>query len=154
EAPGGSVALILISDNAGPLNTKYGPLCVGFPFLTYWVVAIPASGELCLDHTVECDHSVIGFTGHFQFAAFGPNAGEVGLSNSACLTATNSGTCDVHQGDFVGYTQGGWGAKCKGGNVACTRDAYFSTVFPGGLIAGDPDGADADSIYALVLQTS
>jgi hypothetical protein len=154
EAPGGSVALILISDNSGPLNTKFGTLCVGFPFLTYWVVAIPPSGELCLDHTVECDHSVVGFTGHFQFAAFGPNPGEVGLSNSQCLTATNSGTCDIHSGDFVSYTQGAWGAKCNGNNPACTRDANFPSVFPFGLIAGDPDGDDADGIFALVLQTS
>jgi hypothetical protein len=27
------------------------------------------------------------------------------------------------------YTQGGWGAQCNGGNIACTRDAGFSSVY-------------------------
>ena len=154
DAPGGSVALILIGGDSGPLMTKYGPLCVGFPFLTYWVVVIPQDGRLCLDHMVECDHDVIGFTGHFQFAAFGPAPAQVGLSNSQCLTAVNSGTCDIHTGDFYGYTQGAWGAKCAGQNVACTRDANFATVFPNGLVVGDQDGVDGDSAYALVLTAS
>ena len=154
EAPAGSVALILISGDSGPLNTRYGTLCVGFPFLTYWVVVMPNSGQLCLDHLVECDHDVIGFTGHFQFAAFGPTPGVVGLSNSQCLTAVNSGTCDIHQGDFYSYTQGAWGAKCNGNNPACTRDANFPSVFPNGLVVGDQDGDDADNDFALVLTSS
>jgi hypothetical protein len=154
DAPAGSVALILIGADAGPINTKYGPLCVGFPFLTYWVVVIPQDGRLCLDHQVECDHDVIGFTGYFQFAAFGPTPGQVGLSNSQCLTAVNSGTCDVHSGDFVSYTQGAWGAGCHGNNPACTRDANFPSVFPNGLVVGDQDGVDGDNAYALVLTAS
>jgi len=154
EAPGGSMALLLIGGDGGPLNTKYGPICVGLPFLTIWVVYMPPSGQICLDHSVECDHDVIGFTGHFQFVAVGPNPGEVGLSNSQCLTAVNSGFCDIHQGDFFGYTQGAWGAKCAGNNVACTRDAEFDNVYPNDLILGDQDGDDADNLYALVLTSA
>jgi hypothetical protein len=154
EAPGGSLTFILVGGDGGPLSTKYGPICVGFPFLTIWPVVMPPSGTLCLDHLVECDHDVIGFTGHFQFASFGPAVGQIGLSNSQCLTAVNSGTCDVHSGDFVTYTQGGWGTKCAGGNPGCTRDANFASVFPGGLVVGDQDGDDADGAFALVLTTS
>lgn len=154
EAPAGSVALILISGDSGPLITKYGTLCVGYPFLTYWVVAVPASGQLCLDHLVECDHDVIDFTGYFQFAAFGPTPGQVGLSNSQCLTAVNSGTCDIHEGDFYSYTMGGWGSTCNGNNPGCIRDANFPSVFPNGLILGDQDGDDADGEHALVLTSS
>jgi hypothetical protein len=154
DAPGGSVALILVSGSPGPTPTKFGTLNVGFPFLTIWVVVMPPSGELCLDHTVECDHDVIGLTAYFQFAAFGPGAGQVGISNPASITAVNSGSCDIHAGDFAGWTQGGWGAKCAGNNIACTRDKHFDEVFPNDLILGDQDGIDGDGLFALVLTSA
>jgi hypothetical protein len=113
---------------------------------------MPQEGALCLSHTVDCDKDLVGFTGYFQFIAFGPVSG-VGLSNSQCLTAVDSGLC-IPPGDFFSYTQGGWGAACNGNNVACLRDAEFDNVYPGELILGDPDGDDADGLFALVLTSS
>ncbi|HEX5009503.1 MAG TPA: hypothetical protein VFY71_03805, partial [Planctomycetota bacterium] len=153
EAPEGSVAFILVSADTGPLNTKFGTLCVGFPFLAIWPVVMPTGGALCLDHLAECDPAIDGFTGYFQFAAFGPNPGQVGLSNGSSLTAEDTGKC-IEPGDFNTYTQGGWGAVCQGGNPGCLRDAHFDDVYPGDLILGDPDGADGDGLYALVLTDS
>jgi hypothetical protein len=34
------------------------------------------------------------------------------------------------------------------------RDANFDTVYPGELVMGDPDGDDADGVFALVLTSS
>jgi hypothetical protein len=34
------------------------------------------------------------------------------------------------------YTQGGWGAFCRGQNVGCLRDAGFGAAFPAGLEVG------------------
>jgi len=153
QAPPDSYAFILIGADGGPLQTKYGPLCVGFPFLTVWFTVVPATGELCLDHLVECDPSVIGFTGHFQFVALDPHSGDVGLSNSQCLTAIDTGAC-ISEGDFWSFSQGALGGKCNGNNPACLRDQYFDAVFPNDLVLGDQDGDDADGLYALVLTSS
>ncbi|MHC4414322.1 MAG: hypothetical protein ACYS0G_03460 [Planctomycetota bacterium] len=72
-------------------------------------------------------------------------------------------------GDFCSQTQGGWGQdSCKpantecpddlgdgvGGNVACFRDCVFDTLFPNGLVVGDPDGPDADGSFAILLTSS
>ena len=71
-------------------------------------------------------------------------------------------------------TQGGWGqdscnpanTECPddlgdgvGGNVACFRDCIFDTLFPDGLIVGDPDddpsdGVDGDGSFAILLTSS
>jgi hypothetical protein len=153
EAPAGSLAFILVSADGGPIPTKFGTLCVGLPFITIWPVLMPPSGALCLDHLAECDEQIDGFTGHFQFVALGPDKGQVGFSNGTCLTADDTGEC-IPPGDFFTYTQGAWGAKCAGNNIACLRDAEFDNVFPGGLILGDQDGADGDGLYALVLTSS
>jgi len=154
EAPGNSYVLVLISASSHEHPTKYGTLCVDLPFLTMWGFQMPASGSICLDHVLECDPAVIGFTGHFQFAAIGPTPGVIGLSNGQSLTAIDDGSCDVHPGDFVTYTQGGWGTKCAGGNPGCFRDAHFAGSFPNGVVIGDQDGPDADARHALLLTTS
>jgi len=151
EAPGGSLVFIVVSSSSGPLNTKFGTLCVGIPFITLWPLDMPAEGALCLRHDAGCDEALVGFTGYFQFVALGPNPGQYGISNSQCLTAVAGGACTPQ---YATYTQGGWGAKCNGNNVACLRDAEFDNVFPGELILGDPDGDDADGIFALVLTDS
>jgi hypothetical protein len=58
-------------------------------------------------------------------------------------------------GDFCSQTQGGWGSDtCRGNNTACLRDNYFSTLFPSGLVVGDPDGPDADTSWAILLTSS
>ncbi len=76
--------------------------------------------------------------------------------------------------DFCTQTQGGWGQdSCSpagtlcprdlsegvGGNVACFRNCIFDTLFPDGLIVGDPDddpsdGVDGDGSFAILLTSS
>jgi len=156
-APGNSLVLILISGGKGPLQTKYGPLCVSMPLITIWAFPMPASGSVCLPHSLECDPAVVGFTGYFQFAAFGPAPGQVGLSNSQSLMAIDDGGCgcdEIKPGDFVTFSQGGWGTKCSGGNPGCLRDQHFAGALPGGLVLGDQDGVDGDNRFALVLTSS
>ncbi len=153
EAPPGSLAFILIAGSGGPTPTKFGPLCIGFPLITVWPVLIPPEGSLCLVHNVECDDQIDGLTGYFQAVVLGPGAGQVGLTNGATLTANDTGKC-IPPGDFHSYTPGAWGASCNGNNIACTRDAHFDSVYPGELVMGDPDGDDADGVYALVLTSS
>jgi hypothetical protein len=73
-------------------------------------------------------------------------------------TATNSptpnGTCPIQPGDFCTQSQGGFGGTCQNNNPACLRDAHFDEVFPNGLIFGDPDGPDADGLYAVLLTSA
>jgi hypothetical protein len=61
------------------------------------------------------------------------------------------GLCD---GDMIGFTQGGWGTVCSGGNPGCRRDAWFPTVFPNGVVIGDSDGIDGDKCYAVRFTSS
>ena len=93
EAPVGSLVFILFSDGHGPYETKYGPLCVDYPFITVWPVLVPPSGYACLCHFVECDPLVDGYTGYFQFVAVGPEPWQVCLSNGWALTAIDTGGC-------------------------------------------------------------
>ena len=153
EAQPGGIVFILIAGGVGPTQTQFGPLCIGFPFITYWVNVIPPCGELCLDHLVECDPAVEGMTAHFQAIVFGPGPGLVGITNAKCVTAVDTGAC-IPPGDFFTFTQGAWGAKCAGFNIACLRDSEFDHVFPGELVLGDKDGADGDAFHALVLTDS
>jgi len=39
-------------------------------------------------------------------------------------------------GDFCTFTQGGWGAVCRGSNPGCYRDVFFGSVFPTGVGIG------------------
>lgn len=155
RAPEGAGVFILISATANPVQTQYGTLCVGLPLLTYWFLVMPGGcqGELCLDHLVECDPAVVGFEGHFQFAAVGPAPGQVGLSNCEVLRAIDTGKCDP-PGALVSFTQGAWGQKCAGDNLGCLRDQEFDHVVGPQLVLGDPDGDDSDGIKALVLTSS
>jgi hypothetical protein len=156
-APGDSFVLVLISASSSDHLTKFGNICVDLPFLTIWGFQMPASGTICLDHPVECDPAVIGFTGHFQAVAIGPTPGVIGLTNGQTLSAVDDGSCGcfgTDPGDYVTYTQGGWGSKCAGSNPGCIRDANFDSVFPSGLLIGDQDGADADTHYSLLLTSS
>ncbi|MBI4871692.1 MAG: PKD domain-containing protein [Candidatus Riflebacteria bacterium] len=43
---------------------------------------------------------------------------------------------EIAAGDFVTYTQGGWGSRAHGNNPGTIRDAGFSTAFPAGLLMG------------------
>ncbi len=155
-APNGSFAILFASPFPGPLVTPVGTLCVGDPFS--WV--IPISFSMCnmvtFSHTVECDPSAIGIVGHFQFVATTPLDTKVHFSNSDTIQITD-GPCNgnIPVGDFVTFTQGAWGQSCAGMNFGCMRDANFATVFgANGLILGDGNGADGDSIFALVFTSS
>jgi hypothetical protein len=57
-------------------------------------------------------------------------------------------------GDFCSQTQGGWGSEARGNNTGTLRDTYFDTVFPTGLVVGDPDGPDGDGFYSILLTSS
>jgi hypothetical protein len=94
EAPPDSLVLVLVSGGKGPVNTRFGPPCISFPLLTIRGFPMPTSGAICLPHLVACDPAVVGFTGDFQFAAIGPDPGQISLSNSQPLTAIDTGACD------------------------------------------------------------
>ncbi len=74
----------------------------------------------------------------------GGDVGPLRVSSNDCIDS----------GDFCTQSQGGWGTNCHGHNPGCLRDQYFAAVFPGGLIVGDPDGADGDGLFAIVLTSS
>jgi hypothetical protein len=86
-----------------------------------------------------------------------------GLIDPAEDSASFSVTCEgqeppppgIEPGDFCSQTQGGWGTdNCNGNNTACLRDAHFDELFASGLVVGDPDGPDADALYAILLTSS
>ncbi|MGE5458002.1 MAG: choice-of-anchor A family protein, partial [Methanococcaceae archaeon] len=60
------------------------------------------------------------------------------------IANTPGGNCDLS--GFTTFTQGGWGTAPKGNNPGTIREAYFTTVFPNGLIVG--------STYTLTLTSS
>jgi len=156
-APPGYMAILLVALDTGPTNTKFGPLCLGFPFAGIISMTIPPSGTLCFSHVVECYPPIVGTTAYFQFVAVDPTDTSVGgRSNMAPLTA-DDGDCELDPGDFYSFTQGGWGQDCSGGAdgfPGCFRDLHFDSVFPNGMTLGDPDGPDGDGVYSLVLETS
>jgi hypothetical protein len=151
-APGNSLAFLLVGGSDGPIPTKYGPLCVGAPLIAVYAIPMPPSGMLELAHNVPCDPALDGATGFFQFVALGPAQGQAGRSNSQQMTAVDDGSCS--EGNFVTYTQGGWGTECHGNNPGCLRDAFFETALPNGLLLGDQGGIDGDNHYALLLTSS
>ncbi len=154
-APPGSLSLLLLSYGAGPTPTPWGTLCVG-PSLV-GVAPVPMyAPTVTFNHFVDCNAAYVGITGHFQFLNLNPaTPGQVGVSNSASITiVTNSCGSSINPGDFVTFTQGGWGQKCAGNNAGCLRDAHFAPVFPNGMLLGDFDGPDADAFYAVLLTSA
>lgn len=92
EVPACSLVFILISAGPGPLETKVGPLCLDYPFITIWPVVVPC-GTVCLEHFVECDPAIDHFTGWFQFVALDPFTNELHVSNGSSLIAIDDGSC-------------------------------------------------------------
>jgi hypothetical protein len=153
-APAGSTVILFTSASGGPIVTPFGPLCVGFPLASF-AFTMPTR-SLTFDHFMGCFPDFIGSMGFFQFVAFHPSLpGGVGRSNPDSITFVD-GDCNVvpDPGDFVTYTQGGWGTKCRGNNPGCLRDTHFASVFPNGLILGDADGPDGDGFFAAKFDTS
>lgn len=154
-APVGNLVVLLAAASGGPTPTPYGTLCVGLPAGSFAFVQ-PAP-TITFPHPIECRAQFIGLKGYFQFLTVNPNQpGTVGKSNGETVELIDA-DCALpltDPGDFVTFTQGGWGAKCNGGNPGCLRDQHFASVFPGGMILGDQDGPDADSAFALKLTTA
>ncbi|MBI2298479.1 MAG: hypothetical protein HYU66_05920 [Armatimonadetes bacterium] len=50
--------------------------------------------------------------------------------------STKHFTPQIEPGDFLTYTQGGWGCPANGSNPGSYRDANFGTLFPSGLVVG------------------
>jgi hypothetical protein len=155
-APVGNLVVLLVSTSPGPTPSPYGSLCVGLPAGTFaFVQQIPT---ITFPHPIECIPEYVGLTGYLQFVSANPLVGvsSVQKSNSVEIHLIN-GSCgndSIEPGDFVTYTKGGWGTKCSGNNPGCTRDKYFASVFPNGLVFGDPDGIDGDSAFAALFTSS
>ena len=70
------------------------------------------------------------------------------VSVTDCSGATTTASVKVNgqplseQTCYCSYTQGGWGAGCSGGNIACTRDAHFNEVYPTNLTLGNQSTRD------------
>ncbi|MBI4865583.1 MAG: PKD domain-containing protein [Candidatus Wallbacteria bacterium] len=67
-------------------------------------------------------------------------------SSSIGLMALDCQPAPVAAGDFVTYTQGGWGTVPRGQNPGTIREAGFPTVFPAGLAMG--------GIHQVILTSS
>ncbi len=59
--------------------------------------------------------------------------------------------CDLT--GFLTYSQGGWGSPAHGNNPGAVRDAYFSLVFPTGLVVGDPSNFTIHFSSASAIQS-
>ncbi len=154
-APQGSIVLLLLSATAGPTPTPFGTLCVGLPPAAAVIIPMPAP-SLTFSHFVACDPAYAGILGFFQFLAIDPaNPGQVFVSNSQSLEIID-GACSAtpDPGDFVTFTQGGWGQPCSGNNAGCLRDQHFGAVLPAGLVLGDSDGVDGDAFYAVLISSA
>lgn len=153
-APAGNLVVLLESGSAGPTQTPFGLLCVGTPFFPFAFV-MPAQGQVSFPHLVQCVPAYVGIKGYFQFLTAGAAPSSLGLSNSQSIEIIDGAcTSTTEPGDYVTFTQGGWGTKCSGNNPGCLRDANFPIVFPNGLALGDADGPDADGLHTLLLTSS
>jgi len=153
-APPGSTTVLLVGTQAGTTPTKFGELGLALPVSFIFIFPMPASGEFCFpaDRNVPCSQDLIGVTIYMQLIAIGPDEGQHGISNRADIDIADAAACTP--GGLVTYTQGAWGGTCNGNNPACLLQANFDTVFPDGLILGDPDGIDGDSEFALLLTSA
>lgn len=76
----------------------------------------------------------------FSLTRFGFAARVMTLFALVSLAYAQIDPCDLNPGDCRTQTRGGWSQTCNfsrvGGNVGCTRDSFFTDVFPGGLTIG------------------
>jgi hypothetical protein len=158
QAPGNSLLFLLVSDSPGSTPTKYGTVCLGYPFLAVVPFPMPASGELCFPCDLPCLVMLYDLTLHMQAASLGPAEGQFGMSECTSMTILQGSACGgtgTTPGDFATWTMGGWGATCSGNNIACTLAEHFDDVFaPPGLVLGDQDGVDGDEHTAIVLSSA
>jgi hypothetical protein len=159
DAPGNSLLFLLVSDSLGATPTKYGNLCLGFPFLAIILFPMPATNNLCFPCDLPCMPGLYGLTVHMQAVSLGPAEGQLAMSPCSSMTILQGSACGggsgTEPGDFATWTMGGWGANCAGNNIACTLAAHFDEVYaPPGLILGDQDGVDGDEHTAIVLTSA
>ena len=154
-APPNSMTVLLVGTQAGSTPTKFGTIGLALPVPFIFTFPMPASGQFCFppDRNVPCSQDLVGATIYMQLIAIGPAPGQHGISNRADIVIEDAGACDA-PGGLVTYTQGAWGAPCSGNNIACTLAANFATIYPNGLLLGDPDGIDGDSVFALLLTSA
>lgn len=151
SGPADDIGFFMVSLGQGPLSSPYGTICLDFPLVLGFVFTFDSNGQFSMSGDIPCDPTFAGLTIYTQFITCGFTGKQnKGASNQHALTITD-GICD---GDFCGYTQGGWGATCHGGNAGCLRDKWFDTVFPSGLTIGDADGIDGDGDFALLFTSS
>lgn len=152
DAPPGNLVVLLESASEGPLQTPWGTLCVGTPFLPF--VFVMPNQQVSFPHLIQCVPAYVGLFGNFQFLSAAP-AGSVGISNSQSFEVIDGAcTATVEAGDYASFTQGGWGTSCSGNNPGCLRDQNFPAAFPNGLLLGDADGPDGDNAHSLLLTSS
>jgi hypothetical protein len=145
--PANEIGLLMISLGDGPTNSPYGPLCVDFPLVNAVLFQFDGEGNADISGSHPCDPAIVGITVFIQFITAAPSRC---VSNMHDLTFVDN-ICD---GALCGFTQGGWGTTCSGGNPGCIRDEFFATVFPNGVVIGDADGMDGDSDFALHFSSS
>jgi hypothetical protein len=157
----GSMAMMFIASELGSTPTKFGTMCIKLPALAMALFQIPSSGELCFPCNVPCMQGLVGFTAHLTAIIGGPGPGQGSVTNCSSITVVDTGLCGPpppqpgsEPGDFVSFTQGAYGGNCAGNSPACMLQANFASVFPSGLLMGDPDGIDGDGIYALLLTSA
>lgn len=63
-----------------------------------------------------------------------PATASISLISRNCPPDPGTG---IVAGDFVTYTQGGWGSKAHGNNPGTVRDGGFPLALPAGLLMGD-----------------
>jgi len=152
EAPPNSSLLLLVSDGLGSVPTKFGTLCLKVPFFLMIPITMPDSGILCFEACAVCGLIPPGMSFSLEFISAGPAPGQFGVSNCTTVTFFEGGACEP--GSHVTFTQGAYGGNCNGNNPACLLQNNFANVFPNGLLMGDPDGIDADGIWALLLTSA
>ena len=154
-APPGSTVVMLLSATPGSVPTKVGTIGMGLPLLAMVTFPMPESGQFCMppDRNVACIPELVGLTIYLQLVVLGP--GPQGLSNVEAVQIVDTASCG-EPGAFASFTQGGWGAECSGQNPGCLLQAQFPTLFPNGLVLGDPDGLDGagDGAFAMVLSSA
>jgi len=145
--PANEMGFFMVSLGQGPFDTPYGTICLDFPLALSFLFDLDANGQASFSGDIPCDPIFANLTIYMQFITCRPNKG---VSNQHALTITD-GVCT---GDLCGFTQGGWGTDCAGGNPGCRRDKSFDSLFPSGLSIGDPDGIDGDGDFALLFTSS
>jgi hypothetical protein len=155
----GSVAALFVGTQPGATQTKFGTLCIELPAILVMPFQLSSSGEACFPCDLPCQPYLVGATLYLMAIIGNGQPGQAEITDCSTLTIVDDGSCSgptpgSEPGDFVSYTQGAYGATCSGGNPACLLQDHFDAVFPNGLLMGDPDGADADANYSLLLTSA